>query len=481
VAQFIASETLENIVVLLVLVGMMQATISALHKVGSGKWLRQLAILALCMLGVSQLVSILYDLGALDSPFLVEAQYFIRPHVHDWLWVFGLLLLLNAFYLAGVEAGQSRKALVLEHTQLLAEVAERRRAEGNLRSNEERFRTLIENCTDLIAILDAEGKFLYVGASVRQILGHTADSMVGKSVLEFCHPDDVPLIESELYKISRNHLGAEQMTEVRVRHGDNSWRVMEAVGKNRLSDPVLNGIVVNARDITERKLMAVRLEFVKAEEQQRIRHDLHDTVGQDLTGLLCMAGSLSRRLHDADATEGGAARAEAIVEGVRHTIEDVRKAIQGIAPVEADPRGLEVALGELVDKARAQHEIDVRFECQAPISVIDYGAATQLFRIAQEALTNAVKHARAQRIDLSLVSESQRLELVIADDGIGISGRKENSNGLGLHTMRSRAAAIGATLRISGAGGGGTRVECVLGRDLGIDATKEEGSHNFEI
>ncbi|MBI5091102.1 MAG: PAS domain S-box protein [Candidatus Hydrogenedentes bacterium] len=483
VAQGIGSDTLESVVVLLVLVGMMQATIGVLYRVGSGKWLRRLAVLALCILGLSQMVAILHGVGTFPELYLLGPEGLLHPRVHDWLWIFGLLLVLSAFYLAGMEAGDTRKKLVLEHDQLVAEVAERRRAEENLRKSEKRFRALIENCSDIVAVLNEEGRFLYVGTSVGQILGYSPDTMVGKKVFEFCHPDDLTLLTRALERISFERPHSIRATEVRIRHSDGSWRVMEGIGRNRLSDPVLNGIVVNARDITERKLMANRLETVKAEEQQRIRHDLHDTVGQDLTGLLCMAGSLTRKLQKHSGPD--AAQADAIVKGVRHTIEDVRRAIHGIAPVEADPRGLEVALAELADKARAQHEIEVRFECHAPVPVADYGAATQLFRIAQEALTNAVKHARARRIVLTLVSETTRVAVVVADDGIGIDGRRRLTSGMGLHTMRSRASAIGATLTISGAAAGnGTRVECILGRDQYEDDTETEdmkGPHHFEI
>jgi signal transduction histidine kinase len=297
------------------------------------------------------MVSVLQGLDALSSPIFLGVQGFLQPHVRNWLWVFGLILLLSAFYLAGMEAGESRKALLLEHSQLVSEIA-------------------------------------------------------------------------------------------------------------------------------ERKLMAERLAFVKEAEQQRIRHDLHDTVGQDLAGLLCMAGGLSRKLKDV--SEDSSKTAEAIEDGVRHTINDVRKAIQGIAPIEADPKGLEVALVELVDKARAQHEIDVRFECQAPVSVIDYGAATQLYRISQEALTNAVKHAKARRIDLSLLSNLRESVLTITDDGIGIDAEKTLGSGMGLRTMRFRAAAIGATLNISRAADGrGTRIECVLHRQEVDAASSDEGGPNY--
>jgi PAS domain S-box-containing protein len=321
---------------------------------------------------------------------------------------------------------------------------------------------------------------MYVGSSVRQILGYDPDAIVGRHVFEFCHPDDAQPFEQTLEQMALKQHGSVQTTEVRIRHCDGSWRVMEGIGRNLLADPIVKGIVVNARDITERKLMAKRLEFVKSEEQQRIRYDLHDTVGQDLTGLLCLAGSLAKRLRNG--SDANAERAEAIMEGIRHTISDVREAIHGISPVEADPRGLEVALGALVDKTRAQHGIDAQFECHAPVPISDYGAATQLFRIAQEAVTNVVKHAQAHQLVLSLTSDDKGVVLRITDDGVGTNGREKRTTGMGLQTMRSRAEAIGATLQVWGqVEGAGTRVECTLSRDRYAKETEENGPLNFQI
>ena len=479
VAQRIGSSTLERVVILLVLVGMMQATIGVLYRGGSGRWLLQLTILALCALGLSQVVVILQDVGMLPGGFFFDSRGFLPPHLQDWLWILGLLLILSAIYFAGTEAGDTRKKLVVEHSQLLSEVNERRRAEDELRKSEERFRTLIENCSDVIAVLDASGTFLYVAASVTPILGYTPDDLTGKRLLDLCHPDDRRMIAQRMRRIAQARGGLPQGTEVRVRHRNGSWRVMEGVGRNLLSDPVLHGIVINARDVTERKRMAERLEIIRAEEQQRIRHDLHDTVGQDLTGLLCMAGSLTKRLQNG--ALGAPEQAEAILQGVRHTMEDVRRAIQGIAPVEAAPGGLEVALRQLADKAKAQYEIEVRFDCQTPVALGSQIAATQLFRIAQEALTNAAKHARANHVHLSLLSDGNRFVVVIEDDGVGIASRDNGDVGMGLHTMRSRAAAIGATLHISeGDGGNGTRVECMLHKDRIAPNPEERGAHDDE-
>lgn len=107
--------------------------------------------------------------------------------------------------------------------------------------------------------------------------------------------------------------------------------------------------------------------------------------------------------------------------------------------------------------------------------------ATQLFLIAQEALTNAIKHAQAGNVVVTLSSGPERVVLTIADDGIGIDGQSRSPNGLGLQTMRSRAAAIGAWLRIAGTAGKGTQVKCVLNRDPHGEELSEKGLHGYVV
>ncbi|MCC6486658.1 MAG: PAS domain S-box protein [Candidatus Hydrogenedentes bacterium] len=476
-AQALAWHGFESIIILLALLGMGHATISVLYRAGSSMALRSLAIVALAIIALPHVTDILYAMPVFPINELTETHGVLHGPLRDWLWLLGLLLLLTAFSLSGNEAGEARKRLIVEHDQLLAEAAVRRKAELELQTNEERFRRLVENSTDLVAILGPEGVIRDIGASVQRILGYAPEVLVGKSIGEYCHPDDIYRVGRALRHISSSKVVV-QSVDVRILVPDGTWRVIECISDLQF-DPVLNGIIVNARDITERKSMEERLTSARTDERQRIRHDLHDTVGQDLAGLLCMTGSLAMELQGVSGTL--AAQANAIVEGVQRTMEDVRNAIMGIAPIEMHPRGLEVALEQLVERLRTYQRIDVRFECPSEVNIDDYGVATQMFLIAQEAITNAVKHAQASRIAMTLASSHDRIVLAIVDDGVGMDGQERPSKGLGLQTMQSRAAAIGAWLRVSGAAGKGTQVKCVLARELHQDDLSEKGLHDFAI
>ena len=127
---------------------------------------------------------------------------------------------------------------------------EHRRAEGALAQRENYFRSLIENALDLIAILDPDGMLLYVSPSHESTLGYRLDELIGRRAFDLVHPDDVTGVVTAFRSIARH--GDKTTVEFRFRHKDGSWRSVEGIGKNLLNDPVVSGVVVNTRDITER-------------------------------------------------------------------------------------------------------------------------------------------------------------------------------------------------------------------------------------
>ncbi|MEG3894574.1 MULTISPECIES: EAL domain-containing protein [unclassified Microcoleus] len=151
------------------------------------------------------------------------------------------------------------------------DISDRKQAESALRQSEQRFRSLIENATDITIILDAEGIFRYISPSVKRILGYSPHQAIGRSALEAVHPDDCAAIAQTLQKALENPKRSESPVEYRVRHRNGSWCYVEAVATNLLHDPAVKGIVINCHDITQRK---------KAEEQL-----LHDAFHDALTGL----------------------------------------------------------------------------------------------------------------------------------------------------------------------------------------------------
>ena len=141
---------------------------------------------------------------------------------------------------------------------LSAEERQRRHAEEALRNSEERFRALVEHSSDALLLLDYDGRITYVAQSSLHHLGHRPEQMVGRSIYEFLHPDDRDY-GGTLLTEALKHPGESVTSEIRFRHADGGWRIMESIGTNRLDDPPVGAIVVNARDITDRRKLSEQL------------------------------------------------------------------------------------------------------------------------------------------------------------------------------------------------------------------------------
>jgi len=199
------------------------------------------------------------------------------------------------------------------------------------------------------------------------------------------------------------------------------------------------------------------------QQQVRIAHELHDGLGQELTGLGFLSKSLVLSLEGTP----GAETAGRVRQGIERSLEQIRGLARGVMPVEREPEGLMMALRQLTSSMESVHGIPCRFDCPQPVLVPDHQASSQIYRIAQEALTNAVKHGQASGVTVSLESGDKGILLRVLDDGIGVPESSEKMTaGSGLRIMRYRAAALGAALSIAPASPRGTEVRCFLPTSL---------------
>jgi PAS domain S-box-containing protein len=217
--------------------------------------------------------------------------------------------------------------------------------------------------------------------------------------------------------------------------------------------------------VAERRRLQEELVDAVWQQQRRFGQELHDTLGQELTGIRMMADSLRWKLAKASRPE--AEHAGELTRLILNAQTGARGLAKGLFPVEIDAHGLMAALEELAKVTTDQCDIRCTFRCDQPVEVEQNEAATQLFRIAQEATTNAVKHGQASRVALSLKASGRKLTLMIQDDGVGIDeDRARTAGGMGLRIMRHRAVAIGAQLAIRPVPGGGTLLTCTLDQSL---------------
>ena len=220
---------------------------------------------------------------------------------------------------------------------------------------------------------------------------------------------------------------------------------------------------------TERKRLEHSLRLAADDERWRLARELHDGLGQELTGLAMLADGLAKRAENSQLPPAAELRRLAGI--ARHAIESCRDIARGLAPFSAARGGLPEALRELADRACGPPGPHVALTLDLDGSMaISREASEHLYRIAQEALTNAIKHARARSVQISLEAEAGTVRLRVVDDGDGLSDPLTGSSGLGLQTMRDRAAAIGARLSVAAAHDRGTAVICEVARQPELSA-----------
>jgi signal transduction histidine kinase len=203
-----------------------------------------------------------------------------------------------------------------------------------------------------------------------------------------------------------------------------------------------------------------QLMMVSEREQRRLGAELHDGLGQQLTGIELRCESLK---HDLPPGRKDLKKQVSEISAyLREAIAQARLLARGLSPLNLDSRGLAEALEELALRMTRSGRVQCRFESKGEVVFEDLMAAGHLFRIAQEAVNNAVKHAQAEVIRIRLEKTIDALELEISDNGKGFSRKAGSDKGIGLEIMKHRASVIGAEFKISSKPGHGVSVTCRL-------------------
>jgi signal transduction histidine kinase len=212
--------------------------------------------------------------------------------------------------------------------------------------------------------------------------------------------------------------------------------------------------------IHEREELEATVLNISEQEQQRIGQDLHDGLCQYLTGLKFRSTLLEQKLAKQKLPE--ATDAQTIETLLSQAIEHARHLARGLNPIRLEADGLTSALSELATSVTSLFNVNCTFSFQPEIAAVDHARSIHLFRIAQEAASNAVKHGRATVIKLQLLQRGENLLLLIEDNGTGMLPAKKNHRGSGLHIMNHRARSIGAALNVKAGANGGVIVTCQL-------------------
>ena len=337
--------------------------------------------------------------------------------------------------------------------------AHKKQAASAVRDHEERLRAILETAVEGIITIDEHGLIETVNPAAERIFGYRAAELAGKNVSVLM---PAPYrTQHDGYLEQYRQTGHAKIIgigrEVSGRRKDGKTFPMDlSVSEVKLAGRRLfTGFV---RDITERKQLEKEILEISDREQRRIGYDLHDGLCQQLAGIELMSQALEQKL--GRRSKAAAAQVGAIAENVRTAIAQTRSLARGLSPVTLEAEGLMSALTELAVNTEKLFRVTCRFDCDPPVRLTDLAAASNLFRIAQEAVSNAVKHGRAKKISISLETEKGRVVLRVSDNGTGLLAQSSKSPGMGLRIMQSRAGMIGGTLALERSTAGGVRVTC---------------------
>ena len=365
------------------------------------------------------------------------------------LWALGLLGLVMMAAFAWVAILRRR---VQKQTRI---IREKLQAEAALK---ERYENLFENANDMVFTCDLEGCITSLNHAGEQLLRRRRAEIAGRKLFDFIVEEQRAAAEHWLQQIVQRldsppaewdfTDGPGQRLKLEI-----GARIVEKAGKA----VEVEGI---ARDITERKRLEKEILEISNREQQRIGHDLHDGVCQQLAGIAYRVDILADQLQERNFPE--ASEAERIGGLVNEAITQTRSVARGLFPVHLEESGLGLALEDLAANAGNLFKIKCDFLCDGPAPVLENGVAAHLYYIAQEAVLNAVKHGKAAHVTLSLKHVHNQYELTIQDNGTGFQPANGHSKGMGVRIMQYRAKTIGATLDLKSSPGAGTRIACVF-------------------
>jgi PAS domain S-box-containing protein len=337
------------------------------------------------------------------------------------------------------------------------------KSEVPLLNMEAKYRALVEQIPAVVfmAYLDKGIGEAYVSPQIEAALGFSQSEWLEDPVRWYqqIHPDDKMRWSVEAAEMFLSGKPLRSAYRVIARDGRVLWFQCEAkmIRRDDGRPWFIHGV---AFDITERKSLEEAILEISAREQQRIAQDLHDGLGQHLTGIAFMSKVLEEKLSDRSLPE--AVEAAKIVKMVNQAIDNTRQLARGLHPVAAEPMGLMSALRKWASEVEELFHISCSFQCQKALPIHDVSLATHLYRIAQEAVNNAIRHGKSRNIVIRLAGKNGAGTLTIQDDGEGFTTKQASQPGVGLSIMNYRADMVGGSLKVQPNEDRGITVTCMF-------------------
>ncbi|TAJ10071.1 MAG: PAS domain S-box protein [Nitrospirae bacterium] len=367
------------------------------------------------------------------------------------------------------------------HIAVVEDITLRKQAEAGLVQLQLQHETILQAAGEGIYGLDTEGRVTFVNQAAARMTGWQVEDLMGQPMHRLVHhslADGTPYAEQACPIVATIRTGAGQRSDSDVfwRKDGTNFTAEYVTSPIRLADGSLGGAVVTFQDISERKqaeeqrrrshaqlqALAAHLETVREQERIRIARELHDELGQTLTGLKMDLAQLSKGLAAKPTTDERSHllnKAHEMQNLIDASVRDIRRLVLELRPPVLDHSDLSGALEWLTRDFQKRHGIACRFTCVAPPDTIEADAQTALFRIAQEALTNVARHAHATQVHIELAGTAEALQLTIADDGRGFDETETTKpTAFGLTGIKERARLLDGAVSCQSRSGRGTQI-----------------------
>lgn len=314
--------------------------------------------------------------------------------------------------------------------------------EEALRRSEDRFRSIVQQLTDIVLIMDEKSIIVYDTPSVKKVLGYDEGSLVGRRLIDLVNPEDALKAEENFKELVQ---APEKLvtTEIRVKNAKNEYLLMETIGFNLLNHPSIKGMIVTLRDISERKQVEkMILEAVittEENERERFAKNLHDDLGPLLSSIKMYINSLN--------TASDTSKQEFIIqqlnEVIREAIVTTKEVSNDLSPHILINYGLVSALESFLKKIPP--EINLSFDTDLTTERYSNTIENSVYRISKELINNTLKHAGASSIKILLTEKGQKLNLDYSDNGTGMDMetlKPGKHSGMGLSNIMSRARTL---------------------------------------
>jgi PAS domain S-box-containing protein len=338
---------------------------------------------------------------------------------------------------------------------VVEDVTERRRLE----ERQQLQSSIIETMKEGVMLLDRRANILFANPALHKLYGYEPGTLTGTNARRLSprSAEQFDALIRSVFEGIDTHQSS--VMDLQALRRDGSVRPIQCLvtAAHYENTPCVITVI---SDIADRKLIEREMMQVTTRVQQKIGSELHDGLGQQLAGVAMLLKALVPRADRLASTELRASL-EGIVDLVNAAVNSTRSLARGLSPVRTDREGMMEGFRELVTYVQDRYQLHVHLRMHIPAAAeFSANAATNLYRIAQEGVINAAKHARPQSIRLELAVENEDVQLLVVDDGVGFDPGRQSGNGMGLRVMSFRAMVMGGYLAVESQPGSGTTLRC---------------------